>query len=111
MKSTSRNKVQDEPALAEKVAKLKKKARNYLIKTEVMQFRLDQETYRALFSIAENRQRPVGTLVREWITERVKVEFQPSCTEHVSGLNQLRKIIRHEVELVLNRKRMSRRRA
>ncbi len=63
------------PGLKRRVKQLKKKARDYIAKTEVVQFRLDEQTYQDLFSIAETARRPLGTIIREWVTERVQQEL------------------------------------
>ena len=60
------------PELIDRIGKVKQKARDWLVKNEIVQFRLDQESYRNLFLIAERERKPIGTLVREWISERIK---------------------------------------
>ncbi len=79
---TKRDLTEMTPALKKRVKQLKKKARDYIAKTEIVQFRLDEQTYQDLFSIAENERRPVGTIVREWVTERVQ---QESTTKNKRG--------------------------
>jgi hypothetical protein len=64
------------PELQERVRKLRRKARNFIAKTEVVQFRLDEDTYRDLFSLSKLQRRAIGTLVREWITAKVKQETE-----------------------------------
>lgn len=70
----AKDRTQITPQLQNRVNKLKRKARDYIVKTEILQFRLDEDTYRDLFSLAEAYRKPVGTLVREWITNKVQQE-------------------------------------
>jgi len=70
-----KNRTEITPELRTRIGKVRQKARAYLVKTEVIQFRLDENTYDNLFRIAERIQKPVGTLVREWVTEKVKQEL------------------------------------
>jgi hypothetical protein len=66
------------PALERRVDKLRDKARSYIAKSEVLQFRLDEKTYQELFSLAEAERKSVGTLVREWVTAIVKQRLAAS---------------------------------
>ncbi len=70
-----RNRTAMTPELQQRILKVKKKARDYLTKTEIFQFRLDAETYAALFSLAERHRKPAGSLVREWVSERINREL------------------------------------
>src|SRR5580658_8976150 len=71
----NKDRTQITPQLEKRIEKLKKKARDYIAKTEIIQFRLDENTYCELFSLAEHQRKPIGTLVREWITDKVKQEL------------------------------------
>ena len=70
------------PALEQRIGRVREKARDYIAKTEVVQFRLDEITHRELFSIAEQLRRPVGSIVREWVTERIKQELVVQKTDN-----------------------------
>ncbi len=40
----------------------------------VMQFRLDAESIKELYALADSKRKPVGTLVREWVLEKLESE-------------------------------------
>jgi hypothetical protein len=73
MKKT-KNRTQLIPKLRARTGNLKEKATRYVAKSEILQFRLDEETYEGLYGIAQRERKPVGTLVREWVTGMVKEE-------------------------------------
>ena len=60
--------------LKRRKAELKKIAHAEIIKREVMQFRLEPENIEKLYRIAAQKRKPVGTLVREWMIERINTE-------------------------------------
>jgi hypothetical protein len=55
-----------------------------IVRREVMQFRLEPDNIEKLYRIAANKRKPVGTLVREWITDRINSELN----EDVSSSDQ-----------------------
>lgn len=50
---------------------LRKEAHNRVLKDEVMKFRLESETLERLLTLAAKSNKPVGTLVREWVIEKL----------------------------------------
>lgn len=76
--------------LEERKARLTEAARSEVAKREVMHFRLDAATIQGLYEIAEEQQRPVGAMVREWVSERLDrergVKTTPTITERLSEL-------------------------
>lgn len=79
------------PRLKSRVKELRKKARDYLVKTEIVQFRLDEESYRDLFAISERLRSPIGTIVREWTTAKIRDELKrkPNKTKTIANQFQL----------------------
>jgi hypothetical protein len=61
-------------------AKLKNQARSEIARKEVVQFRLEPDAIEQLYDIAGKRRKPVGTLIREWIMERLQVESAGGVT-------------------------------
>jgi hypothetical protein len=60
--------------------KLQKQARSEIAKKEVMQFRLEPDAIEQLYDMAGKRRKPVGTLIREWIMERLQAETAGGAT-------------------------------
>ncbi len=60
--------------LKKRKAELKKIVHAEIIKREVMQFRLEPENIDRLYRIAAQKRKPAGTLVREWIIDRIDDE-------------------------------------
>ena len=94
------------PDLVDKVAKLKRKARRYLIKTEIVQFRLDEESYRTLLSTAQKQHKPVGTLVREWVTTMLKQENAlADNAQQKKNREEIRQMIKQEIKNFLGKRK------
>jgi hypothetical protein len=70
-----KNRTEITPKLKVRISKARAKARSYIAKTEIIQFRLDAESYHNLSSIAEREHKAIGTLVREWVTEKAKLQI------------------------------------
>jgi hypothetical protein len=64
------NKAQLEKRKSETIVRAKAE----LAKTEIVQFRLDPENIMGLFELAELHRKPVGTMVREWVLEKMRQE-------------------------------------
>jgi len=78
--------------LEQRKKRLVETARSEVAKREVMHFRLDATTIEALYAIAEEHQKPVGTMVREWVTERLNqergIEIEPSIADRLAEVEQ-----------------------
>lgn len=70
--------------LKRRKAELKKIVHAEMIKREVMQFRLEPENIEKLYRIAAQKRKPVGTLVREWIVERINLEAMSKTGKSVA---------------------------
>ena len=53
------------------IANLGAEAHRRVIKSEVMRFRLEEEAFDRLLKYAAKIKKPAGTLVREWVLERL----------------------------------------
>lgn len=53
------------------ILNLRKEAESRVIKDEVMRFRLESETLQRLLELSKKLGKPAGTIVREWVTERL----------------------------------------
>jgi hypothetical protein len=62
--------------LQKRKAELKKMVHAEIVRREVMQFRLEPENIEKLYQVAVKKRRPVGTLVREWVTEKINNELE-----------------------------------
>lgn len=60
--------------LAKRKADMAARARAEVAKTEIVQFRLDADNITRLYEFATELKKPVGTMVREWVLERMDAE-------------------------------------
>jgi len=60
--------------LAKRKADMSARARAEVAKTEILQFRLDADNISRLYEFATELKKPVGTMVREWVLERMAAE-------------------------------------
>jgi hypothetical protein len=56
--------------------RLQQKALKSVAKTEQLNLRMDEANIYRLYTLAKNKRKPVGTMVREWIVERLDLEKQ-----------------------------------
>lgn len=61
--------------LQRRKAELKKMVHADVVKREVMQFRLEPENIERLYKVALKKRKPVGTLIREWVSQRIESEL------------------------------------
>ncbi len=62
--------------LKKRKAELKKLVHAEIVRREVLQFRLEPENIDRLYRIAAKKRKPVGTLIREWMIEKINLEAQ-----------------------------------
>ena len=74
----------DRDELQKRKDELKQIVHADIVRREVMQFRLEPDNIEKLYRIATEMRKPVGTLVREWITDRINSELK----ENVSNADQ-----------------------
>jgi hypothetical protein len=75
--------------LKKRKAELKKIVHAEILKREVMQFRLEPENIDKLYRLAASKRKPVGTLVREWIIDRINAELKDKVNKPVSSDTKL----------------------
>jgi hypothetical protein len=63
-----------EAQLKKRKAELGRQARKELAKTEIMRFRLEPRNILHLYEIAEQKHQHVGSMVRQWVLERMEAE-------------------------------------
>ena len=56
------------------LSEMKKAARKQVAKREVLHFRIDQANIFEIYEMAASKKTPVGTMIREWIIERLQQE-------------------------------------
>ncbi len=59
---------------SERLKKLRAYAKKELSKAGTVQFRMDEESMLLLMKAADDKKVPLGTLVRMWTVERLKLE-------------------------------------
>jgi hypothetical protein len=60
--------------LAKRKVNMAARAKTRVAKTEIVQFRLDADNITRLYEFATELKKPVGTMVREWVLERMAAE-------------------------------------
>jgi hypothetical protein len=60
--------------LAKRKKSMTARAREEVAKTEVVQFRVDTDSIEKLYNQATKAKMPLGTMVRQWVLERLTVE-------------------------------------
>ncbi len=70
------------------IANLREEAQRQIIKSEIMRFRLEEETFARLLNFAAKIKKPVGTLVREWVVEKLdQAESKPKESPQTKAIN------------------------
>ena len=72
--TTKKNKPQRPPEIDQAVKEFRTASRAELAKKEVVQFRMDTDDLQKLYQVCALNKKPVGTLVREWVLERIGYE-------------------------------------
>lgn len=71
---------------------LKNDARQRIAERGVLQFRADEETILAVMAAADKANIPVGTMLRQWVQEKLQVEDahdrEPDLVQRISILEQ-----------------------
>jgi hypothetical protein len=62
-------------ALQKRVDKTRAEARERVVKRGIMHFRCDEEMMDQLLQVAEYKKLPVGSMVRSWVAEKLRLEF------------------------------------
>lgn len=62
-------------------------ARKRVIERGVLQFRADSETMEQLLELSENRGVPLGSMVRDWVKERLTQERNSQQETNAPGIN------------------------
>lgn len=61
--------------------RMQEEALKSIAKTEQLNIRIDEDSINRLYSVASNQGKPVGTMVRQWILDRLATEEQPGKDE------------------------------
>ena len=70
------------------IANLREEAHCQVLKNEVMRFRLEAENLDRLLKFAKKINKPVGTLVREWVIEKLDhAERKPKQSPQIKALS------------------------
>lgn len=73
--------------LAKRKSEMTARARAEVAKTEIVQFRVDAEVIEKLYECSAEMKLPVGTMVRQWVIERLSLE---TAAEHnnIASINE-----------------------
>jgi hypothetical protein len=61
--------------LQKRIEKTKAEARSRVVKRGIMHFRCDEEMMDQLLQVAQYKKLPVGSMVRSWVAEKLRVEY------------------------------------
>ncbi len=73
--------------------RMQQEALKSVAKREQLNIRMDEENIYRLYEFAKLKGKPVGTLVREWIVERLDLEQQPRDAKSVRLANDVAALI------------------
>jgi len=62
-------------ALQKRIDTTKAEARSRVVKRGIMHFRCDEEMMDQLLQVAHYKKLPVGSMVRSWVSEKLRTEF------------------------------------
>ncbi|MFN8659632.1 MAG: hypothetical protein U0105_25075 [Candidatus Obscuribacterales bacterium] len=83
----------DKKQLEKAHKELKGDARKRIAERGILQFRADEETILAVMTAAEKAKMPVGTILRQWVQEKLQIETArekaPDLVQRVSILEQV----------------------
>lgn len=81
------------PRMRKLLEKGRVEARNRVIERGVVQFRADPDMMKELLEISEARRVPLGTMLREWVGDRLRHEKDPNvhqgASRYADFVNQL----------------------
>lgn len=72
--------------IAARRKRMQDEALKSVAKTEQLNIRIDENSIQDLYSIAARQCKPVGTMVREWIIERLKSEQRATRQDQMKTL-------------------------
>src|SRR5271163_3619268 len=74
------------PRMRKMLEKGRDEARRRVIERGIIQFRADPELMAALLEISEHRRIPLGTIIRNWVAERLESERTEEPTVNIVSL-------------------------
>jgi hypothetical protein len=78
--------------------RMQSEALRSVAKTEQLNIRIDEQSIHRLYKLAGNENKPVGTMVREWILEKLRTEEQPGGNDPVQKLTELVSILNAKID-------------
>jgi hypothetical protein len=72
--------------LQKRKTEMTRRARRDIAKTEIIQFRLDKSSILKLYELAEKNKKHVGTMVREWVLEKIENKQDKDSKHFFTGL-------------------------
>lgn len=100
------------PHMKRMLEKGRAEARKRVIERGLVQFRADPDTMRQMLEISEHRGVPLGTMLREWVKDRLRYEqakkeesgtspYEALCMEVRDKLGELRDLLVKERHMPL----------
>ncbi len=74
------------PRMRRMLEKGRKAARDKVVERGIIQFRADPELMSKLLEISEHRKIPLGTMIRNWVEERLESEQIQEPTANIAAL-------------------------
>ena len=69
--------------------RMQEEALKSIAKTEQLNIRIDEDSITRLYTIAGKQGKPVGTMVRQWILDRISTEEEPNKNESLKTIIDL----------------------
>lgn len=67
-------------------------------KTEQLNIRIDEDSIVRLYKLAGKESKPVGTMVREWILDRLRAEERPGGIDPLQKLTELVSVLNAKID-------------
>ena len=88
--------------LEKRKAEMTSRARAEVAKTEIVQFRLDPTNILRLYELAEKSKKPLGTMVRNWVLERMALESTNGRPASLAELPARIKLLETQMQKLAN---------
>lgn len=75
--------------IADRRKRMQDEARKSIVKSEQLNIRIDEDSLNRLYSLSAKLGKPVGSVVREWLLERLDQEEQESSNEQLETIVEM----------------------
>lgn len=84
--------------IAARRKRMQSEALSSVAKTEQLNIRIDEQSIQRLYKLAGRENKPVGTMVREWILDKLRTEEQPGGRDPMQKLTELVSVLNAKID-------------